>query len=39
MKQVFVYHEGEDYTGIDIFKNFTHIRAFHGCRTNSLNSY
>lgn len=39
MKQVFVYKEGEDYTGIDILKEFTHIRAFHGCRTNILNSY
>lgn len=39
MKNVLVYKKDEDYSNIDIIKNFTHIRAFHGCRTNDLNSY
>ncbi|MBD7970354.1 hypothetical protein [Paenibacillus gallinarum] len=39
MKNVLVYKKGEDYSNIDILKNFTHIRAFHGCRTSDLDSY
>lgn len=39
MKRIFLYKEGEDYSAINIYENFTHIRAFHGCRTENLNSY
>lgn len=39
MKNVLVYQKCEDYSNIDIIKKFTHIRAFHGCRTNDLYSY
>lgn len=39
MKKVFIYEEDQDYSEINIVEDFTHIRAFHGTRTNDLDSF
>ncbi|WP_420540448.1 hypothetical protein ACN92M_25275 (plasmid) [Paenibacillus polymyxa] len=42
MKRVFIFDESnisQDYSNLNLQKDYTHIRAYHGCRTTNIKSY